>query len=287
VVVYALGGGRGHGARGGGLAAALEGRGVATRLLVPERLVGMCQRLAPRAEIVGLARPASPRALAAALPLEDAAALVVDTFPEGLLEELASVRLPRFGLLRLRRDVGGTRFLRGLEACEAAVDLEPQLEWIDDARVTPLSPVARSVVSPGECDGSVCLLGGQDAALERLMSRLGQRLAACGVPVRRHLGGDEPLWFSRRPRVVVGAAGYNLTYELARAGIHHLAIVRPRPFDEQARRARAMAFCPNSPEALERAILERVLDSEPRQASAVVGHEALAAWLLERPPSGA
>jgi hypothetical protein len=38
----------------------------------------------------------------------------VDTFPEGLLDELATVALPRFAMLRLRRDAESRRFLDGL-----------------------------------------------------------------------------------------------------------------------------------------------------------------------------
>lgn len=64
----------------------------------------------------------------------------------------------------------------------------------------------------------------------------------------------------QRAHVVVGAAGYNLTYECARAGTWHVSVPRPRRLDDQHLRARAMAITSSSPRTLEdnvRALIER------------------------------
>ncbi|MEZ4442655.1 MAG: hypothetical protein R3B72_26410, partial [Polyangiaceae bacterium] len=110
--------------RGASLAAALAPR--RARLLVPRRLAGWATSLAPEADVVGLSRPASPTALAEAVgrALTGTFGLVVDSFPEGLLDELDGVRVrgPRLGVLRLRRDAEAPRFRRGLAACDAVID---------------------------------------------------------------------------------------------------------------------------------------------------------------------
>ncbi|HBQ10735.1 MAG TPA: hypothetical protein DEF51_05945, partial [Myxococcales bacterium] len=53
-----------------------------------------------------------------------------------------------------------------------------------------------------------------------------------------------------RPSVIVGPAGFNLTYEARAAGLTHLAVPRPRRFDDQARRAEAVATRVRSPRHL-------------------------------------
>lgn len=252
-------------------------------LLVPHRTREVAGSLAPAARLCAVSRPETPAELAAIVSSHDADVLVVDTFPEGLLDELGSVRMPRLALLRVRRDADSERFHRGLDACHEAVDLEPELDWLHHARVTPLTAVARDIASPDEGDGSVCIIADRDAALGRLLDRVAHRVAATGARVRRVVPSSSAMRFGAphgRPSIVVGAAGYNLTYELARARIHHLAIPRPRPFDDQRRRARLIAETVADPAALERRILELLLKPQPRPARSVAGHDAVADWVL-------
>lgn len=265
-----------------GVATALTERGVDVELLVPSSRLDLVHHLAPGVLAAGVVPPegaALPREVATGLA--SAQALVVDTFPEGVVGELEGVTTPRLGLLRSRRDAGDSRFRDGLAACRAALDLEPALAWLD-AAVDRLAPVARSVATGADEDGSVCLLDGGDEALGQLFDKLGRRLHALGLPVRRRSASGPPLIFAARPRVVVGPAGYNLTYELAAAGIHHLAIPRPRPFDDQTRRARAVAEVFPRPEALERRIVELCLQPEPRPAVETATYDAVASWLIEQ-----
>ncbi|MEZ4447121.1 MAG: hypothetical protein R3B72_49035, partial [Polyangiaceae bacterium] len=282
LAIYALGGGSGHVVRGASLAAALAPRRV--RLLVPWRLAGWATSLAPEAEVVGLSRPASPTALAEAVghALTGTFGLVLDSFPEGLLDELEGVHVrgPRLGVLRLRRDAEAPRFRRGLAACDAVIDVEGRLDWLAAAAVR-LPGIARPIADePGDGRGEgVVLLPGGDPALQRLLDKLGTRLAARGVAVCKPRDGEAP--WRGAPRVAVGAAGYNLSYELARAGVHHLAIPRPRPFDDQRRRAEALAEVARDPAALEEAVIAR-LTSASRPPAPVEGPEALAAWVTSQ-----
>ncbi|MGE3675006.1 MAG: hypothetical protein AB7K71_35385, partial [Polyangiaceae bacterium] len=80
--------------------------------------------------------------------------------------------------------------------------------------------------------------------------------------------------------IVIGRAGYNLTYELAAAGIWHVALPAPRPIDDQARRAAQLGTSVLSPQALERR-LRGLVSAGPRPPSVVLEHGELAAQLIE------
>ncbi|MEM1033131.1 MAG: hypothetical protein AAF928_18660 [Myxococcota bacterium] len=284
-MVYAVGGGHGHAVRGAGVASALVRRGVATSLVVLEAQQHLVEALAPEVPLLVVAGRDHTR-LPGDVTRELLAAdrLVVDTFPGGVRGELQGLSTPRWAMLRLRRDAETPAFLGEVAACEAAVDLECNLRWLEHADVTALDPVARNVLADPDArdDGSVCLLSGGDPALDAFFDKLGPRLRAVGLSVLRRAPASPPLMFDRRPRVVVGAAGYNLTYELARAGIHHLAIPRARPFDDQRRRARAIAEAPADPEAMEARIIQLALDPDPGppRRRCTGRYDDVAAWLL-------
>ncbi len=281
VLVYALGGGHGHAVRGAGVAAALAKRRKDVDLLVPATHLDLARQLAPEVPVLGMAPPDGPTLpTEVAERIEHAQTLVVDTFPEGVRGELSGTKTQRLALLRLRRDAEHPRFRDGLAACNAALDLEPQLQWLD-LDVDRLAPVARTMAS-GDDDGSVCLLDGGDEALAQLFDKLGRRLHAVGLPVRRRSASGPLLAFTSRPRVVVGPAGYNLTYELAAAGIHHLAIPRRRPYDDQTRRARAVAEVFTRPEALEGRVLELCLRPAPRLSVDMATYDDVASWIVEK-----
>jgi hypothetical protein len=122
-----------------------------------------------------------------------------------------------------------------------------------------------------------------------LLVRLARRLAQKGYRAELALSGrlgppdapPSPAWpipmAVGAPRVIVGAAGYNLVYEACAARAAHLAIPLPRRFDDQHRRARALCEVPPSPEALEaRAIA--LLEGAPstRRELIVRSHDELA-----------
>jgi hypothetical protein len=165
--------------------------------------------------------------------------------------------------LRLRRDAHSRRFLAGLDRVDAAFDLEPHLGWLaPSSGAKPVGPIARALERhTAACD--VMLLGG-DPALERFMRRLGARLRASGIAVAFAPAAE---LVDRAARVMVGAAGFNLSYETVLSGVHHLAIPRPRPFDDQERRARAIAEVPPTPTALERRVRTLLADDREREVA--------------------
>jgi hypothetical protein len=82
--------------------------------------------------------------------------------------------------------------------------------------------------------------------------------------------------------VVVGPAGFNLTYELVRTGAWHIALPVPRHYDDQRRRAEQVALLPSSPEAVERRVLALLAHAGPRPPPcAVWPMDRLAEHLLE------
>ncbi|MCB9753561.1 MAG: hypothetical protein H6713_26765 [Myxococcales bacterium] len=84
-------------------------------------------------------------------------------------------------------------------------------------------------------------------------------------------------------RVIVGAAGYNLTYEALALGRWHVALPRPRRFDDQRRRAQALALVPRSPIELERVVVRLARSAAPRESATVVREvDELAVALLDR-----
>jgi len=276
-VVYALGGGQGHAVRGAGVAAALQRRGLEAVLWISPSGRRMAEGLATDVPTNVITSHDERLPTLARQRLNQARAIVVDTFPEGVMEELSATDTTRLALLRYRRDAASIRFRRGLGACTSVLDLEPNLDWLQG--VERLAPVARRIIQGADDDGSVCLIDGGDTPLAELYDKLGARLHALGLAVCRRSSTGPPLTFGRAPRVVVGPAGYNLTYELAAAGIHHLAIPRPRPFDDQGLRARAVAETFARPEALEERIVDLCLRPVPRRAPVVRSYDDVAAWV--------
>jgi hypothetical protein len=284
-LVYALGSGSGHAVRGALLASALERRGVPSAAWVAAGRADLARALHPR--VVACDRPATPAELRARLERLigelGATRLVVDTFFEGIAGELAS-GLPRVhavALLRLRRDAGRAD-LRALGRYARALDLEPQLGWRPAAMLAePVGPVARRLERAP--DGADVLLAAGDPELAPLFARLAGRLAAAGlrVEVAGRARGDSALLDAAAlsARVVVGAAGYNLTYELLHLRSWHVALPRRRRFDDQQARAARYARVCDGPEALERVVMALARGGGRRAAEgapAVLSHDDLA-----------
>ena len=132
---------------------------------------------------------------------------------------------------------------------------------------------------------------GSEPELEGLFLRvapsLGGRVCVARAAGLSTDGSDAYPWLLDRvrPRVIVGPAGFNLTYEARAAGLTHLAVPRPRRFDDQARRAEAVATRVRSPRHL-----LRLLQDPPAPAPIRVrSHDDLADVVLEawrvRPPT--
>ncbi len=260
-------------------------------------MVGVAQQLG--AEPIAVDRPDDATALARALDaiIEEhrARLLVLDTFPEGLLDEqrYSSSTIRRVALLRCRKDAEGDRLRHGLERCDHAFDLEPHLQWRPASLpAEDFGPIVRPLC-PTEPAVDVAILGTEPSLagfVRRLATRLTRRGAAVAWTDAEGLHGLG----ERRPAhplpasvlgapVVVGPAGFNLSYEVQRLGGWHVALPQARPFDDQHRRARALAVLASSPQALERKILQ-LLRSRPAADRDPRVHEAnaLAERLLQR-----
>ena len=281
-LVYALGGGSGHAVRGALLAQAIERRGTTCAVWVHADRARLARSLHARA--IGCARPASAGELRASLERVvgelGARTLVVDTFVEGLCGELADAPLPvpAVALLRLRRADAPRDVARAMRRYGRAIDLEPHLAWLAAGDAEPGGPVARPLVhAAGAPD---VLLAAGDGELGPLFARLSRRLRGAGVAaeVAEHDGAGLLDARALSAKVVVGAAGYNLTYELARLGTWHVAVPLRRRFDDQRARAERVARVCSSPEALERIVLALVRGGASRPRSVeVLGHDELAA----------
>ncbi len=290
--MYALGGGFGHAVRAGRLARELARQGTRVRVLTAE---------GRGAELSGvdhseIEKPGSPEELRHRIDDEierfGATRLVVDALCHGVLGELAgpALGIPRTLLLRLHTQPGD------LSTYDAIVDLEPNLQWlpkgIPAVACGPLAPVPDP-----ESDPLVdALLVAPDEQSARFFAKLGRRLDARGLRVTlasggeiAHLGEEPapafPLVLGEvLPRVVVGGAGYNLTYEALAHGVPHIAIPRPRRFDDQLRRARAVAEVCDDPLALEARIVEIVSGQVTRARGRMRSYADLAALVLGEEP---
>lgn len=82
-------------------------------------------------------------------------------------------------------------------------------------------------------------------------------------------------------KVLIGPAGFNLSYEAQAMHTWHIALPRVRSHDDQARRAEAVAHVPRSPEAVERLTLQLLQQDAlaPRRAP-LHSADALAELLL-------
>jgi hypothetical protein len=188
--------------------------------------------------------------------------LIVDCFPSGILGELEP--LPAIArctlLLRLHRGAGCAAFARQASRYHRVLDLEPHLKWRPpEIGATDFGPI---IAKSSSTEAQVVLVA-SDLAMEAYFGRLARRLQAHDIDVALGVDG----WFRYRgdnrlvtpiplrgARVVCGAAGFNLTYEAAAAGVHHLAVPRPRRYDDQFLRARQVAEVPRSPTKLEERI---------------------------------
>lgn len=283
IVLYALGGGSGHAVRACSLARALERRGTSAVVLLPDDKLPLAERLGARAwplarsERQGALRARVERALSRLAP----AHLVVDALPDGVLGELAPLPpVPRTTLLlRLHRRVDA----RSVNAFDDVFDLEPHLAWRPPGLpASSFAPVARAPASRGT-SVDVALYAGTDAGLRGFFERLSRRLRSHGYNVALVEGQPRipDALDGLSPHVVVGAAGYNLVYEAARAGAWHVAIPRPRAFDDQRRRAQAVAEIAESPDDVEARVLARLDDGERPQSVEIASFDALAARVLE------
>lgn len=275
--MYALGGGLGHTLRGSALASALTDAGTPARVLVRSDRVWLARELG--ADATAVERTADPTRLRASVEsaLRGCAHLIVDALPSGILGELSALpRGVRTTLLaRLHHPRALPTVVAALGRYDRVVDLEPELEWLPQGAV-PLGPV---VLPSRELDDGApkldVLVIADDDALARFGRRLARRLLARGAVARLWHGERSRLDLGRiRPRLVVGPAGYHLTYTARALGIPHLAVPRPRRFDDQHRRARAVAeLCPD-PEALEARARELFSSSRPGRRASPYHHPA-------------
>jgi len=278
--------------RGAELTWALSERRVHATLVVPferphDDLLNIRVRRLPRVESEADAREAA-RAL-----LDDHRPdlLVVDSFPSGPAGELRGLSLPPSILLaRLHRDANEAGYARDASVFERVLDLEPHLDWLP-LPAEPFGPVARAPRPGADAPEVDALFVASEPELEGLFLRvapsLGGRVCVARAAGLSTDGSDAYPWLLDRvrPRVIVGPAGFNLTYEARAAGLTHLAVPRPRRFDDQARRAEAVATRVRSPRHL-----LRLLQDPPAPAPIRVrSHDDLADVVLEawrvRPPT--
>lgn len=252
ILIYALGGGRGHALRGASLARAFEEMGHTSLVLVPSWNRCIAEQF--KVPSIVFARPRAREELAqwvqGAIDATQADLFVVDVFPEGLLDELAlvSTSIPRVALLRYRKDRESPRFLRALKQQHYAFDLESHLGWLDPRfGAIPCTPVCRfasEITEAQDLDCDVRLLECR-ASWQPALHQLGHELQARGLRVQMadQAARPTPLVQANEiaARVVVGPCGYNLGYELAQLGCWHLAIPSPTRYDDQAIRAGAIA----------------------------------------------
>ena len=250
----------------GALCSELNQLGHAVRLLVRREAKAVAIAVGAPGECVleheGIqARASFERTLAEFCPSD----VVVDTFPEhvhtSVWRDWPKVR--RVVLLRYRRDARLEHFSSALSAYDVIYDLEPALKWAP-LSARPFGAVVRRLAMPAldSARPERVLLVGSEARhvdfLGRLAARLGQRgieVAHSALPgVSRYAA---PLMTSEtlNARVVVGPAGYNLTYELLRSRVWHLALPVAREYDDQRLRGQRLASVVNSPGAAERKIL--------------------------------
>jgi len=271
-LVYALGGGLGHATRGLSLARAAARRGHSVHVLVNTPLPDAALR-APGVTVEEVPQRAGREGLERALDarLSEAWSLcVVDTFPRGLMGELA----PRFEALPrarawIHRDLTPAYAARPevLEAARGyALALVPGLEerallaeavgarrtapWlIRDAQelLSPEQARARLGAREGQRVVAVSLAGTEAESAE--MAQLAQTLTATlgpDVAVRAASPSPRPGAVAHWPLlellpgvdVLVGAGGYQTVNEARATGTSLVALARARLYDRQAERLR-------------------------------------------------
>lgn len=207
--------------------------------------------------------------------------------------------MPSTLLARLVRHAATPAVLERMAAFGEIYDLEPALSWLEPGLgAQAFGPVAR--VAP-ELDehGPDVLVVASEPRLVPVLAKLARRLDHAGLRVWVSTVGalgavgsaPEPVptleLAKIAPRVVIGPAGYNLSYEALAAGVWHLALPLPRRWDDQRRRALAVAEVPASLEELEsRALTLARLDAPRPGRETVRPHAELASALLSAGTSG-
>lgn len=282
-LVYALGGGLGHLTRALALARAAARQGVATKVLSQSPFAPFVRthlrddRWAAEIELSVLetAGAEGTRELVGrALRSGHHDALVVDTFPRGLLGELEPY-LDRPAFL-VHRDLdpryvqaqGLARLVPRYQGVLLPGEAGPlaAAPWARVAQTAPwlcrdadelLSPAeARRVLSAGDLPVALVVGSGNahevrgaralaDTLAEAFPERLAVRLAAPGLsggpPHTGALGAFESwplLPLLTGVDLVVGAGGYHTVYEARAVGARLLAFARPRTYDRQQHRLR-------------------------------------------------
>lgn len=261
-LVYGLGSGRGHATRTAALCVELKRLGAEVRLLVGAGTRGIVQLLGVDPAAVYETSDAPERTWQLALETFEPSDCVVDTFPEGLQGEVDPRQCTQarwVALLRCRRDARSPAFLASLERYSAVFDLEPELAWAPPVAV-PFGSVVRPLGAAAEPVADVLVVA-TEARQRPFLQKLAMQLERAGartrcVPASGVSGSDAALLDAGglSARVVVGPAGYNLTYELSALGVWHLALPAAREYDDQARRAERVAAVAHAPGAVERRV---------------------------------
>lgn len=275
-MLHGRGNGRGHATRMGALGRALQSLGAETRLVVDESARGVALAVGTdEARLVTVTganfTEVWQRTVATFSPTD----VLVDTFPEGLEVPLDPGSFPSakwVALLRCRRDSASERFERALEGYTKVYDLEPGLDWAPRCSI-PFGSVVREMSRVGqpEAIGADVVLIATELRHKSFLARLGAHLTTLGHSVRSYPGPSTSRFDAELldadvlgAKVVVGPAGYNLTYELAALGVWHLALPVPRQYDCQELRASRVAVTVNSPDAAERRVLAWLEHGAPR-----------------------
>jgi hypothetical protein len=268
--------------------------GATARLFIDRACCGIAKDVGVEATSIHGVEPAEVPSRAWDTVLLDFAPtdVIVDTFPEGLDLEVDPKRYTDgrwVGLLRCRRDAQSPVFRNALSNYALSYDLEPRLEWAPRG-VVPFGEVVRDLGSDVVSEGSSCqvLLVATESRHHALFERLEARFRGAGLDVRRvpeaGQGRSDATLLHRRDlqaKVVVGPAGYNLTYELAALGIWHLALPVGRQYDCQDRRAEKVAVRVHSPDALERRVIACLGHGGARAPHACRSMAELARELME------
>lgn len=262
-LLYGLGSGRGHATRMGALCAELACLGAEVRLLVSAGTRAIVQPLGVDLSGVWEVSDAPERAWGLALERFEPTDCIVDTFPEGLSHELDPRQRPEarwVALLRCRRDAAAPRFLASLARYAEVLDLEPGLEWAPPL-AKPFGSVVRDVGVALAGPSADVLLVGTESRQRPFLEHLAARLERGGVRTRSEpdtgVARAQAALLSAQElsvRVVVGPAGYNLTYELSALGVWHLALPAVRQYDHQELRAQRVATVAHAPAAVERRV---------------------------------
>jgi hypothetical protein len=273
----------------GALCLALAALGVEVRLLVSAPALGILRQLGLNPEFIDGACAKDERAWSRALQAFEPTDCVVDTFPEGLYQEVDPRHASRarwVALLRCRRDVGSERFQTSLARYTEVLDLEPALAWAP-ASARPFGSVVREIGGGAKPVPADVLLLATEARQRPFLEHLSTRLEHAGVRTlclpAPGTARSEAALLTRDGfgvKLVVGPAGYNLTYELLALGIWHLALPAARQYDWQELRAERIAAVAHSPDAVERRVRTWLDQGVARRPGNVRAMSELATVLL-------